>query len=305
MVTAVMRALVGEAELNYRQGAGVVLVAGVMFSFTALLFRALDDANDWQFLTIRGGSTALVLLLVAYIRRNKRPVHFDQIDGKVVLAGLLIAAMSILFILALARTTAALTTFLLAAAPFFGALFGRLFLKEAVSMITVAAMLAAMSGVAVMVGFGIEAGQTTGVLFAALIPVVLGLYNVLLRSKGSSVDPILPAIIAGTALVVVAAGVSLTTVGLALSAKDMLLGFAAGGVVLGVGLPLFNLGHRSVPTAQVSLLNLSEIVLAPLWVWIWPGEVPSVGTLIGGAIVLAAVVFLVVASDRAIRLAAR
>ncbi len=305
MVTAVRRALVGEGELDYRQGAAIVLLAGVMFSFTALLFRALESANDWQFLTIRGGSTALVLLGVAYIRRKGRPVQFSEVDLKVVVAGLLLGSMSILFILALARTTAALTTFLLAAAPFSGAFLGRIFLREKVTGATVGAMVGALVGVAIMVGAGIEAGQSSGVLLAALIPLLLGIYNVLLRSKGSAVDPILPAIIAGTSLAIVTGIVSLVTVGLAMSVRDLLLGFAAGGVVLGMGLPLFNLGHRYVPAAQLSLLNLSEIVLTPLWVWIWPGEVPSIGTLVGGAIVLVAVVFLVVATDRRLKMAAR
>ena len=62
--------------------------------------------------------------------------------------------------------------------------------------------------------------------------------------------------------------------------------------LLGVGLPMFNLGHLSVPSAQVSLLLMTEVVLAPLWVWIWPGETPSAGTLVGGSIILAAVVAL-------------
>jgi drug/metabolite transporter (DMT)-like permease len=305
MVTAVMRALVGEGELDYRHGAASVLLAGLLFSFTALLFRGLEGASDWQFLTIRGGSTALVLLAVALIRRKGRPVEFSNITWTTVLAGALLASMSILFILALARTTAALTTFLLAAAPFSGAFFGRLILGEKVSMVTVGAMTAAVVGVAVMVGSGIDAGQTSGVVLAALIPVVLGLYNVLIRGSGSSVDPMIPAIIAGIVLVIVAGVVSLATVGLQMSLRDLALGFAAGGIVLGLGLPLFNLGHRSVPTAQVSLLNLTEIVLAPLWVWFWPGEVPSTGTLIGGAIVLVAVVYLVVASDRQLRVVAR
>ena len=95
--------------------------------------------------------------------------------------------------------------------------------------------------------------------------------------------------------------VSLVTVGLEYSVRDFSLAFAAGGIALGLGLPLYNVGHRSVPAAQVSLLNLSEIVLAPLWVWIWPGEVPGKGTLIGGAVVLCAVVYLVIASDREAR----
>lgn len=304
MVRAVRRALVGDGDLSYRQGAASVLTAGVLFSFTALLFRGLESANDWQFLTIRGGSTALVLLIVVLIRRKRRPVPFDQINGRTVVAGLLLASMSVLFILALARTTAALTIFMLAVAPFSGAFFGRVVLHERVSMVTVWAMAAAVAGVAIMVGSGIGAGQTSGVVLAAAIPIMLGLYNVLIRSGGTQADPVLPAIIAGVALLIVAGTVSLVTVGLEYSARDLLLGFGAGGIALGIGIPLYNVGHRSVPTAQVSLLNLSEIVLAPLWVWIWPGEIPSSGTLIGGALVLTAVVYLVVASDRESRLSA-
>ncbi len=296
---AIVRAVT--VDLTYRQGAISVLTAGVLFSFTAIFFRALEHANDWQFLTVRGGSAALVLLCVAWIRRRRADVARVSLGGRTIVAGLLMAAMAVCFVLALARTTAALTIFMLPAAPFFGAFFGRVFLGESVSLLTLGAMAVAAVGVAVMVGSGIEAGQTSGVIFAAAIPVMLGLYNVLIRSGGHQADPLQPAIIAGVAILIGAGWVSFATVGLAYSAKDFLLAFAAGGIALGLGLPLYNIGHRSVPTAQVSLLNLSEIVLTPLWVWIWPGEVPSGGTLIGGAVVLSAVVYLVIASDRAVR----
>ena len=94
-----------------------------------------------------------------------------------------------------------------------------------------------------------------------------------------------------------ATAAALANGGLAVSWRDAALACVSGGVALGIGLPLFNLGHRSVPAARVSLLLMTEIVLAPLWVWIWPGETPRVGTLIGGAIVLAAVVWLVTKSS--------
>ena len=50
--------------------------------------------------------------------------------------------------------------------------------------------------------------------------------------------------------------------------------------------------HASVPTAQISLLLMTEVVLSPVWVWIWPGEVPATATLVGGAIILASVIWL-------------
>ena len=160
-----------------------------------------------------------------------------------------------------------------------------------------------MVGVGIMAGSGFGAGDASGVLLAALIPVIMGLYNVLVRSSGDSVNPMLPGIVAGVVLTIVAGGVALASTGLDLGLRDAVIAFVSGGVVLGIGIPLFNLGHRAVPTAQISLLNLAEIVLTPVWVWIWPGEVPAAGTLLGGGIVIAAVVYLVLASDRALRLA--
>ena len=62
---------------------------------------------------------------------------------------------------------------------------------------------------------------------------------------------------------------------------------------------MFNLGHRSVAAARVPLLLMTEVVLAPLWVWIWPGETPGPATLIGGAVILGAVVWLTLVSKQA------
>jgi drug/metabolite transporter (DMT)-like permease len=81
-----------------------------------------------------------------------------------------------------------------------------------------------------------------------------------------------------------------------MSLRDVTLGAIAGFVLIGFGLPLFNLGHRSVPTAQISLLAMTEVVLSPVWVWIWPGETPSGATLVGGTIVIAAVIWQVTGS---------
>ena len=276
-----------------------------MFSFTPLIFRGLESSTDWQFLVLRGGAMVAVLLLVVYLRRKKRPVRFDNVTWRTWVAAILMASMSALYVLALARTTAALVTFLLAAAPFSGAFFGWLVMRERVSGATFGAVLMAAVGIAVMVGSGIEAGDALGVLLAALIPLILGLYNVLIRSAGEQLDPLVPSVMAGMFLVVAAGGVAISQTGIGFSVQDLLLGLLAGAVVMGVGLPLFNLGHRYVPTAQVSLLNLTEIVLAPLWVWLLLGETPTGGTLAGGAVVLAAVVFLVLASDRALRVTAR
>lgn len=292
MIRDVARAFAGEGELTERQGAALVAAAGVVFSVTAIAYRAVDSATEWQFLAYRGGSTALAMVLLVWLRRNGRPVQLRSTTWRTVVAGLVLATTSMLYILALGRTSAATTLFLLAAAPVFAAILGWLLLGEAVPRATKVAIGVTAVGIVVMVGSGLDAGSGVGVLLAVIIPITIGLYNVVLRSDGGA-DPVVPALIAGVALAVVASTVALVRDGLAVSFRDALLASITGGIALGVGLPMFNLGHKSVAAAKVSLLLMTEVVLAPLWVWIWPGETPALGTLIGGGIVLVTVAWLV------------
>ncbi len=293
MPGAVALAFLGEGELTERQGAALVAGAGVVFSFTAVAYRGVDAASDWQFLAYRGGSTMVAMLVLVALRsRSRRPVRFRGIGWRTVLAGGLLATTSMLYILALSRTSAAITLFMLAAAPVFAAIFGWLLLRERVQPSTLVAIGVTGVGVAVMVGTGLDAGSGVGVLFAAMIPVLVGLYNVVVRADART-DPVLPALLAGAFLGAGASVVAVADSGLGVSWRDATLATVAGGLALGLGLPMFNLGHRSVAAARVSLLLMTEIVLAPLWVWIWPGETPRAGTLIGGAIVLGSVVWLV------------
>lgn len=292
MIRDVQRAFAGEAELSERQGSVLVAASGVVFSITAITLRAVEDATDWQVLAYRGASTTLAMLLLVFLRRNGRPVRLGDTTWRTVLAGAVLAVTSMLYVLALSRTTAATTLFLLAAAPIFAAVIGWLVLGEAVPRTTKIAIALTAVGIAIMVGSGLGAGSAVGVLLAFCIPITIGLYNVIMRSDGGA-DPVVPALVAGVVIALVSGTVAIATDGLAVSFRDGLLACITGGVALGVGLPLFNLGHRSVAAAKVSLLLMTEVVLAPLWVWIWPGETPGVGTLIGGAIVLGTVAWLV------------
>lgn len=297
MLRAVRDAFAGDGELSERQGAVLVAGAGVVFSLTAISLAAVDEASDFQFLTYRGGSTALAMVLLIAARRRGRPVSFAAVTARTWLAATILAATSMFYILALSRTSAATTLFLLAAAPIFAALLGWLLLRERVERSTSFAIVLTGIGVAITVGAGLEVGSALGLAFAALIPVSVGLYSVLIRSA-AGVDPVVPTLIAGSVLGLFSAGMALTQGGLGVSLRDALLACVSGGLALGVGLPMFNLGHRSVAAARVPLLLMTEVVLAPLWVWIWPGEVPSFATLVGGAVILSAVVWLMSASNR-------
>jgi drug/metabolite transporter (DMT)-like permease len=76
----------------------------------------------------------------------------------------------------------------------------------------------------------------------------------------------------------------------AVPGDDLLALAALGAGQIGLGLVLLTLGARLIPAAQVALITLLEVVLGPLWVWLAVGEAPTVATLIGGAIVVVAVV---------------
>ena len=291
------RAFVGDGELTERQGAILVAGSGVAFSVTAIAFRGVERASDFQFLTYRGLSTALVMVLLIIVRRSGRPVSFAGVSWRTWAAALVLAVTSMLYILALSRTSAATTLFLLAAAPVFAAIIGWVLLRERVEQSTLIAIGITAVGVTIMVGAGLDAGSALGLFFAALIPVLVGLYSVIQRSV-SRVDPVIPTLIAAVFLTLGSGVIALSDSGLGVSGRDLTMAVISGGFAMGLGLPLFNLGHRSVAAARIPLLIMTEVVLAPLWVWIWPGETPDAGTLIGGAVIMSAVAWLMLRTRR-------
>ena len=71
-------------------------------------------------------------------------------------------------------------------------------------------------------------------------------------------------------------------------AEDVPLLILFGVGQLGIGLILFITAARSIPAAEASLISLLEVILAPIWVWLFLDEEPSRAALIGGAVVLLA-----------------
>ena len=292
-------------EITRLQGAAIVLASGVIFSFGPLTFRAIEAATDWQFLAYRGGSVGVVALIGLLIRYRGKTAEIVLYAGpRIWLAGALIGSAFGLFILSIARISVATILLLQTAAPFVAALVGRLVLGEPVRRATWAVMAVAVVGVSIMISGNLEGTDKLGLLLGSGIPLVLGVYSVLVRSAPRT-DPMVPVVIAGALAGSVAAFVALTGPGLDLSTRDMGLAFISGGVLIGIGLPMYNFGHRFVPAAEVTLLLMTEVVLAPIWVWIWPGETPTTSTLIGGAVLLLAVTWLALSSDRPQPLAVR
>ena len=196
---------------------------------------------------------------------------------------------------ALLLTTVANALFLLSSAPFMAAVLGWIVLRERVRPMTWIAMTVALAGISLMIVNGIQSGRLLGNIIALVTPVTFAIMLVTVRRVGDR--DMIPAICLG-GLVGASIGFGMSDT-LVISRHDLALCLFMGVVQYAGGFVLITLGARHVPAAEVALLSLVEVLLAPTWVWIGVGEVPTAITLAGGTIVLAAVVVQVVTAARA------
>lgn len=285
--------------LTRRSGALAVLGAGVVFSFGALFFRATDDIDAWQYLTFRGLGAALVVgPVVWWQNRGDLGAVRRRLPWQHAIAGLILGAMMVSFIVSLTHTDAAFVLLFQAAAPITAAMFSWLLLRERLEKEAAIAAAAAIVGVVIMVSSGLDSGIGWAILIVSVIPVGLGIYSTLIRA-GAEGDPLVPVLIAGVTCAFAGGVVSLAADGLGVSAKDLVIGLLAGALLIGLPLPLFNWAQRAVPAPDATLLLMSEIVLGPVWVWLAYDETPTSATLVGGAVILAAVVWLTLQASTA------
>jgi drug/metabolite transporter (DMT)-like permease len=177
-------------------------------------------------------------------------------------------------------------SFLAATTPIYAAILAWIFAHERVSPTTWAAIGLALVGIGLMLAEGLAAGHLLGNLLAIAAAVSFAVQLVILRAK-RRID-MLPSMCLGGAMTAL---LSLLVAGfdVAVTGHDMAILFVMGTVQLGGPLLLFTRGSRHVPAVQLSLLGLLDPVFNPLWVLLVVDEVPSVTSLIGGAIVLSAI----------------
>ncbi|MDH3593776.1 MAG: DMT family transporter [Rhodospirillales bacterium] len=273
-------------DANYPLGVAMVLVAGVCLSFGGLILRHVESADIWLMVFYRSvafAGTLLVFLAVVYRGRLVRPFLVVGREGVVV--ALALGAGSICYLVAIDLTTVANVVFILGAGPLLTALLGRLVLGERVRPVTWIAMAAALCGIALMVAEGLGNGRLAGNVVAFGAAMAFAVMVVAIR-RAKAVDMVPASCLGG----LVGAAASATMVGnFGISGHDLGLALLLGSAQLGAGFLLITLGARRVPAAEVPLLALTEVVLAPIWVWLWVSEVPGRLTLLGGAVVLAAV----------------
>jgi len=275
--------------MRYLTGAGLIMLAGVVWSIQGVLIRQLDEAGSWAVLFWR--SSGMVPVLVLWIGPGNALPALRQVSWAGVMGGLGLVLAFGGAIVALQSTTVADAMLLFSASPFFAAVFGRILLKEPVSFPTWGAILLALVGILVMVGgIGqIGGGQVLGT--AAALTSAAGFAAFTVAIRWGHVADSLPVVLLGGIFSAIAGAVAALIAGqtLAVPPFEAGLAFGMGVVTLTGGMYLYTKGSQAVPAAQATLLSLIEVLLAPGWAWIFLSETLSANTALGGAVLLAAV----------------
>ena len=229
----------------------------------------------------------MLSLFFFYLHIKKKvfgALHKSGFPGFV--GGIILSVGFVSYVFAMYETTVANTNFIIQTQTLFLAIFGYIFLKETISKLTFFCILLAISGIILMLGNSISQGEMTGNVVAFIMPISFAILILIVR-KFPEVDMIPLQLIAGMIAMIVGLIMSPTIL---ISTKDIFLGFLAGFFQLGFGFIFITIGARSTPSAYVGIIMLTEAVLGPLWAWMFVNENPPIFVLLGGSIVITAVV---------------
>jgi drug/metabolite transporter (DMT)-like permease len=268
-----------------RRGALLVACAAVCWSSGGLIVR-LVSTSPWTTSLWRSLFAALFLSVVLWIVRGRGIVAQWRDGGRPVLAVAACMAMaSTCFIFSLAHTSVANTLILMSTGPYVTALAGFLLLGERVAPRTWVTMGVALAGAVIMVSDSYSRGTVVGDLLAIVMSASFAIATVLVRRHPEiRMAPAAALATALTALVALPLADPLAT-----APRDLALLAFFGIGQFGAGFLLFMAGARLIPAAESALIGMLEIVLGPLWVWLVLSERPRGASLVGGAVIFAAV----------------
>lgn len=265
----------------------MLLAASAAAYSTAGFFTRLIDVDVWTMLFWRGvfGGLFLVAMLV-WRERTKTLGAVLAIGRGGILIGLCSAVATVCFINAMRLASVADVLVIDATIPFLTAGIAWLVIGEREDRITLAASLAAFAGMVVMAGPAVAEGHILGDLLALVMATLMSLVLVLIRRRpGVSM---LPAV--GLSAFLCAAIVSPLARPFSIDKSDLALLVLFGASQFGLGLLLLSLGTPLVSATRGALVGVLQTPLGTLWVWLAFAEVPTTTTLVGGLVVMAAVV---------------
>ena len=275
---------------THKHGLLFVFAAGVLWSTVGLGIRMIEDAVVWQILLYRSISMSLFLYMVIRLRSGESPfLQIRRIGLPGVVAGLSLVAAYSGGIYAIQNTSVANAMLLFATAPFMAAVLGWLVLREPVRAATWIAIAVALGGILIMVSDKTGDVAVQGSLAALGSALGFAVFTVALR-WGRSGEMLPSVFLSGLFAIVITFGIcQILELSVVFSLQDGGVAMGMGVFQVGAGLILYTLGSRSLPAAELTLLSLAEVLLGPLWVWLFLNETASLNTLVGGAVLLMAI----------------
>lgn len=286
-VTALPAAVPAVSPREERVGLLLVFLSALFWSFGGAIARFIEAPDSWTVVFWRSLWAAAFLIGYMVWRDGFAGTKalFRQMGLPGVAVGLCFATASTSFVVALSYTTVANVLLMQAGVPLIAALIAFVLFRERVSLATWCAIAAVIIGVAIMVSDSLTGNVSPiGDGLAVLIALVFACATVITRRYAHV--RMTPATCLGTLIAGTFAATQTST--FAVTAPDMAFLFAFGALNLGLGLAFFATGARLIPAAFAALLGTFETLLGPVWVWLVHAEVPSARTIVGGAVVFAA-----------------
>ena len=272
--------------LNKVPGPVLVLLGAICLSFGGIIVKSFEGANLWQILFWRQIFFSVVValyLLVIYKKNFFKSFYTSGLPG--LIAGIFLGVGFSAYVFAMYHTTVANTLFIISTETIFLALFGYVFLKEKINLVTLISITMGMSGVLLIIDSSLSiqsSSQFFGNIIAFIMPISFAVLIVIVR-KYPKVDMVPSQFIAG----IFAALIGYFIAGkLSISPNDLFLGFLAGTFQIGFGFIMITIGSRTTPAAVVGVLMLTEAVFGPLWAWLFINEVPPITVILGGGIII-------------------
>lgn len=272
----------------YNRAIIMVILGGACLSLLGIADRSMDGANGPQIAFYRAiGQTVFFTCAFVLMRKETVSDAFQALTWRGWFAALVMSLAGFFLIMSFQFTLVANAVFFISLTPLIAAFLAWVFLKESIDNRTRLAMAIAVIGVGIIFGTNISLEGVIGMMFAATMAVCYASAIVTMRTIPQ----------ANILLICALNGICVMLLMLplldsfAMSQRDLLICLSLGVVQVGLGTVLVMRGAQFIPAAQVSILALIEVVLSPIWVWVFANEVPSLTTLIGGAIVLAGVIY--------------
>jgi drug/metabolite transporter (DMT)-like permease len=286
-LTAAVAALIAPIDDTgvRRRGQLFVALAAVAWSSAGVLQRELSVDTTTQ---LAGRALFAFIALAGFVaisNRGRTVFVFRSMGTAGIAVAVCTAIASGSFIVALNHATVANVLFMQAVAPIAAALLAWIALGVSITRRAWLAMGVALLGVALMVG-GPGSGGPLGIAVSLVMTLAFAVAIVITRHRREV--SMAPAIcLSQLLLVLVVAPLAHPST---MTERDLAFLVLLGVGQMGLGLAFLTVGARLIPAAEVALITLLEVVLGPLWVWIAFAEKPALTALIGGSVVILAVV---------------